>query len=274
VKPEVYVKTVRRRRRSSLPEIETPPPPNVRNWVVYAALGVLVALLMFNGALTDRPGSVPLPELSQAADVRSTILTSADSLQIVVAWDLTLSPPEGLPDSVRVRVIPQGTDTLISTQSSRERADTAYIPAPKAGQTASGISCVTAVHTEEQPVEEACTPWQYVRPLAAAPPAAPATRAAAAGPRQIIVEPSGLQVDPDIGGKCAEWQRTHPQDSVWIEVNSRAVPDCTGPNRKPTVAQCCAFALLPDGRRLKTKNSSNNSYCDELFDEWIRERYS
>jgi hypothetical protein len=272
VKPEVHVKTVRRRRRSPLPDIESPPPPNLRNWVVYAALSSLIALLMFNGALTDRPGSIPLPELSQATDVRSTILPSADSLQIVVAWDLTLSPPEGLPDSVRVRVIPQGTDTLMSTQSSRERSDTSYIPAPKPGQTVAGTSCVVAVHSEEQPVEEACTPWQYVRPSAAPPPVA--TASVAAGPRQIIVEPSGLQVDPDIGGKCAEWQRTHPQDSVWIEVNSTAVPACTGPNRKPTVAQFCAFALLPDGRRLKTKNSSNNRYCDELFEEWIRERYS
>jgi hypothetical protein len=40
------------------------------------------------------------------------------------------------------------------------------------------------------------------------------------------------------------------------------------------VAQFCAFAVMPDGRRVKTRNSSNNRYCDELFAEWIRERYS
>jgi hypothetical protein len=52
------------------------------------------------------------------------------------------------------------------------------------------------------------------------------------------------------------------------------VPECTGPNARPTVAQFCAFAVLPDRRRVKTTNSANNSYCDELFEEWIRERYS
>ena len=45
-------------------------------------------------------------------------------------------------------------------------------------------------------------------------------------------------------------------------------------NDKPIVAQFCAFAVLRDGSRAKTANSSNSRYCDELFAEWIRERYS
>jgi hypothetical protein len=97
---------------------------------------------------------------------------------------------------------------------------------------------------------------------------------AVVGRGRIVIQPSGLQVDPDIGGKCAEWQRTHRADSLWIRVNHLAVPACTGPNMRPTVAQFCAFAVLPNGRRVKTSGSINNRYCEELFIEWARERYS
>jgi hypothetical protein len=190
-------------------------------------------------------------------------------LEVVVGWDLTMSDPAGAPDSVRVRVIPEPGVTLVMIQPANQLADTAHIPAPAAGQTAKGLSCVAAQHIEA-PLEEVCTPWQYVRPAitaTVAPTAAPATS-------QIVIQPSGLQVDPDIDGKCAEWQRTHSPDSVWISVNRTAVPECTGPNRKPTVAQFCAFAVLADGRRIKTLNSINNPYCEEVFAEWIRERYS
>lgn len=259
--------SVRRRRRAS-PKPEAPGPPNLRSWVIYAVLSAGVVAMMFNGTLTDRPKTLPLPELSQAIDVRSTIWEIADSLQIVVDWDLTLSQPEGMPDAVLVRVIPDSAEALTLSQYGSELADTAYLPAPQPGQTLTGLSCVTAQHPPEQTSAEVCTPWQYVRPLAAA--------SSAAGPlaKQIVVQPSGLQVDPDVDGKCAEWQRTHSPDSVWIEVNSTAVPECTGPNQKPVVAQFCAFAVLADGRRVKASRPSNNRYCDELFAEWTRERYS
>ena len=45
-----------------------------------------------------------------------------------------------------------------------------------------------------------------------------------------------------------------------------------GPNGKPTVAKFCAFAVLSDGRRVKTANSSNDIYCERLFRAWVRER--
>jgi hypothetical protein len=92
--------------------------------------------------------------------------------------------------------------------------------------------------------------------------------------RRIVVQPSGLQVDPDMEGRCAAWQRQNPTRSVWVEVNQRAVPDCTGPNGKPTVAQFCAFAMLDDGRRIQTENSSKNPYCERLFRDWSEERVS
>lgn len=265
MKPEVHVKSVRRRRRSS-PKPDTAPPLNVRNWVVYAILSAGVTGLMFNGFLRDAPPTVPLPALSQATEVRSTIVEAADSLQIVVGWDLTLSEPEGVPDSIRIRLIADRADTMTLIQHGSEMADTAYLPAPEAGETVRGLSCVAARHGGEQSLEEVCTPWQFIRPLALAN-ASPVAK-------QIVVQPSGVQVDPDINGRCAEWQRAHPTDSVWIEVNLTAVPECTGPNRRPTVAQFCAFAVMPDGRRLKTSNSTNNRYCDELFAEWVRERLS
>jgi hypothetical protein len=263
---EVRVHSVRRR-RSEPPVPETPRPPNVRNWLIYGGVAALVTALMFEGYLNHRAQHSLLPLVSEATEVRSTISPWADSLQVVVAWDLTLSTPEGQPDSVRIKVVPAtGSDSLISTQPPTVFADTAYLVAPAAGQTLTGSSCVAA-HHPDAPLTEVCTPWQYVRPAATA-------QAGIAVPQRIVIQPVGLQVDPDVGGKCAAWQRAHPGESVWIAVNRAAVRDCTGENGKPTVAQFCAFVVLADGRRMKAANSANNSYCDELFEEWTRERYS
>jgi hypothetical protein len=88
----------------------------------------------------------------------------------------------------------------------------------------------------------------------------------------IVIQPEAQQVDPDVGGKCSTWQRQHPGLNVWIEVNREAVPDCTGPNGKPTVAKFCAFAVLTDGRRVKTTTSTNDAYCEQLFQAWLRQR--
>ena len=72
------------------------------------------------------------------------------------------------------------------------------------------------------------------------------------------MQPEGVQVDPDMDGRCAQWQRDHPGSSVWVETNRTAVPECTGPNGKPTVAQFCAFAVLGDGRKVATKSSEGD----------------
>jgi hypothetical protein len=264
VQPEVVVRSVRRRRG----EPPKPPPPvfNTRNFIIYLVLAFLTAALMVDGFLRDRPQQLPLPALSHATEVRSAISEQADSLQVVVSWDLTLSVPEGRPDSIRIRVVPERQEPgLRSVQGSIQLADTVYLPTPARGQTISGISCASAEHPGEA-VEESCTPWQYVRPTA--------EPSVGGGVNQIVIRPRGLQVDPDIGGRCATWQRAHPDQSVWIVVNRTAVAECTGPNRKPTVAQFCAFLVLPGGRRVKSANSNNDSYCEELFVEWSRELYS
>ena len=50
---------------------------------------------MFDGYLSDRPDKPPLPTLSQATEVRSEISMAADSLQVVVGWDLSFSDSAG-----------------------------------------------------------------------------------------------------------------------------------------------------------------------------------
>jgi hypothetical protein len=89
---------------------------------------------------------------------------------------------------------------------------------------------------------------------------------------RIVVQPEGIQVDPDLGARCAAWQRQNPGRSVWVKVNREAIRECTGPNGKPTVAQFCAFAILADGRRVKTLSSQKVEYCEELFRRWASER--
>jgi hypothetical protein len=266
--PVVRVRSVRRRRHEP-PKPVVPPPPNVRNWLIYVGLIILIAVLMIDGFLAHRPQHPTLPSYSETTEVRSSLAEVSDSLQIVVSWDLTLADSAGRPDSIRVKVLTdRARDTLLSTQPSNQLSDTLYLKAPGSGESLRGISCAAAEHPGK-PLEENCTPWQYVRPSVAAGP-----EQAAGPPNEIVLKPGGLQVDPDIGGKCAAWQQRHPNASVWIQVNRKAIPECTGPNRKPTVAQFCAFVVLPDGRRVKTANSINNRYCDELFEEWTRERYS
>lgn len=266
MQPEVHVHGTRRRREEP-PEPEVAVVPNLRNLLIYAAVTAGLAGLMLDGSLRHRPKDALLPPLSEATAVKSEVSQAADSLQVVVSWDLTLSVPAGRPDSIRVKVASERPRYLLATvQPANQLADTTYLPAPSPGETIKGVSCVTAVHPAEPPAES-CTPWQYVRPTGPPP-------ASASNPNRIVVQPGGLQVDPDVGGKCAAWQRAHSEESVWTAVNRSAVPDCTGPNGKPTVAQFCVFAVLPDGRRIKAAGVPSNSYCDELFVEWTRERYS
>jgi hypothetical protein len=250
---------------------------------------LLLALLGVAGAglwiirLRMRPQR--LADLSTAVGVRSEISVAGDSLDVAVFWRLTEPTSAAPADSVRIEVgLGSGAEPRILLTPNTHNTDTLRIPAPEAGETASGYSCVAAVHGPRLS-RETCTPWQYVRPMARAPsaPVVVDTAARAPAPKQgraqapvsvarIVIQPSGQQVDPDLGGRCAAWQQRNPSRSVWIEVNQEAVPECMGPNGRPTVAQFCAFALLTDGRRVKTASSTNNDYCDRLYQEWIRER--
>jgi hypothetical protein len=248
-----------------------------RTWLFVLALLLLVGvggwllLSRFRGAL------VP-PTLSHATDVRSNVTQEGDSLDVIVSWALTVAPSQGVAESVRVEVgLGDGATAQVSTSAADQRTDTLRLPAPLAGETSTGYSCVSAVH-HGRLTREDCTPWQFVRPAAErarVDTSLRPKRAAETAPvARVVVQPGGLQVDPDVGGRCATWQRQNPSRSVWLEVNRRAVPECTGPNGKPTVAQFCAFAELKDGRRTKTRNSAGNPYCERLFRDWSSQRVS
>ena len=117
---------------------------------------------MFDGYLSDRPENAPLPALSQATEVRSEISMAADSLQMVVGWDLSLSDSSGVPDSVRVRVIPlQGDRVMIAVVPTSWPTPHTWHPTPGRQRR---VSPAWLPSTPE-PLEEVCTPWQYVRPL-------------------------------------------------------------------------------------------------------------
>jgi hypothetical protein len=222
--------------------------------------------------------------VTPATSVRSDLSLNGDSIDVAVTWVMEVPAGLGKPDSVRAEVgLGDGRDSRIRVSPSDHQTDTLRLPAPAAGETATGYSCVAAIYGSRLS-RESCTPWQFVRPATPTAPAAPDTTAKrpkatarVAGPvavSRIVVQPSGQQVDPDIGGRCAEWQLRNPGRRIWIEVNREAVPECTGPNGKPTVAQFCAFAVLADGRKVATRASEGIPYCERLFAEWGKERIS
>ena len=264
--------------------------PKPKRWpfvlLLLAVLGVAVGGLWM--IRRRQHAALSAAALPTAADVRSELTTAGDSLEVVVSWRIEADSGGGRADSIRVEVgLGDGRESQTKLSASDRRTDTLHLPEPQVGQTATGYSCVATVQAARLS-RETCTPWQYVRPTAELPkaPTPPASdsskpaptprRKAAAGAaasvERIVIQPDGQQVDPDIGGKCSAWQRLHPELNVWIDVNREAVPDCTGPNGRPTVAKFCAFAVLSDGRRVKTATSSNDSYCERLYQAWVRER--
>lgn len=274
--------------------------PKPKRWPVVvlllAVLGVALAglwMLYRRQHAALRGNALPI-----AMNVRSNLSTAQDSLEVVVSWDIdSHSSVVRRVDSIRVEVgLGDGRQSQTRVSSSEQRTDTLRLPAPAAGETASGYSCVATVQAARLS-RETCTPWQYVRPTAQlqTAPVVPAPdsahqpdsahKADSARARRhqsakavepvvahVVIQPEGQQVDPDVGGKCSAWQQRHPNLNVWIEVNREAVPDCTGPNGKPTVAKFCAFAVLTDGRRVKTASSINDAYCEQLFQAWVRQR--
>jgi hypothetical protein len=244
----------------------------------------LILLLILAGTVivvgSKLRSSLREPDLPVTQDVRSDILSEGDSLAVAVQWSIEAASMAGVPESVRVEVgLGDGDVAQFSTVPSQAQTDTAIVPAPAPGQTASGYSCVAAVR-HGRLGREKCTPWQFVRPAGevtdTGAKAQVGGRTPTAGQRvqRIVVQPEGVQVDPDVNGRCARWQRDHPGSSVWVEINRAAVPECTGPNGKPTVAQFCAFAVLADGRKVATRASEGIPYCERLFAEWGKERIS
>lgn len=263
-------------------------PTKPKRWPVVvlllAVLGVAIAGLWM--IRRRQHAALRAEALPTATDVRSALTGVGDSLEVVVTWEVNPLSGQGRIDSIRVEVgVGDGRQSQTAVSPSDQRTDTLRLPAPAAGQTIAGYSCVATVQAARLS-RETCTPWQFVRPSAevrTGPPVVPAPDSAKAPQRRaaaeveptvahIVIQPEAQQVDPDVGGKCSAWQRQHPGFNVWIDVNREAVPDCTGPNGKPTVAKFCAFAVLTDGRRVKTATSSNDAYCERLFQAWVRQR--
>jgi hypothetical protein len=244
----------------------------------------LILLLILAGTVivvgSKLRSSLREPDLPVTQDVRSDILSEGDSLAVAVQWSIEAASMAGVPESVRVEVgLGDGDVAQFSTVPSQAQTDTAIVPAPAPGQTASGYSCVAAVR-HGRLGREKCTPWQFVRPAGEVTDTGAKAQVGGRTPtdgqrvQRIVVQPEGVQVDPDVNGRCARWQRDHPGSSVWVEINRAAVPECTGPNGKPTVAQFCAFAVLADGRKVATRASEGIPYCERLFAEWGKERIS
>jgi hypothetical protein len=264
--------------------VESPKP---RRWPLILLLMAILAVTAAGLWVLRRQLRPPnLGAMAPAQDVRSQVSVVGDSLEVVVQWRLS-DTAAALPDSVRVEVgLGDGRESFAATTPSTQSSDTLHLAAPTAGETVAGYSCAAPMRGGRL-ARERCTPWQYVRPSAQGPGLTPpptAARDSAGRPKRegparqapsvarIVIAPEGQQVDPDVGGRCAAWQRRNPSRTVWIEVNQEAVPECMGPNGKPTVAKFCAFAVLSDGRRIKTENSRNDSYCDRLFQAWVRQR--
>jgi hypothetical protein len=247
--------------------------------LVAAAAGLYVAYTRTQQSQTPPPSA-------EATGVRSNVYPAGDSLEVAVDWNLNIDSLRVAPESIRVEVgLSGGQQASVSTQAAAVHSDTLRVAAPAAGETASGYSCVAPIH-RGQLRRESCTPWQYVVPAADTATTttgavrdtvrSPARQRATAAVRvtRVVLQPAGMQVDPDPEGRCARWQRENPERSVWLEVNRQAVPECTGANGKPMVAQFCAFAELSDGRRVKSENIATDPYCDRLFRDWAGERIS
>ena len=229
----------------------------LRIGVVVAAAVIAAGLGIRRRLRSTNPTSGAQPAAA-AGQVQALVTLAGDSILVVGQWALadSAAPPS------TTRFYYDGDQHTTSRQSDgRSGADTLLIPEPQPGSTATGHLCL------EAGTRLSCTPWQFVRPAARAVDSALGRRI-----ERMVIRPEGLQVDPDINGTCANWRAAHPDESPWVEVNARAVPACTGPNGRPTLAQFCAFAVLTDGRRVETAAARKTPYCRDQFREWAAER--
>jgi hypothetical protein len=162
--------------------------------------------------------------VAKATDVRSQVSRHGDSLEVEVGWQLKTDLDEVVPESLRVEVgLSDNEQVVVSTTPVDRHLDTLRLSSPEPGQTASGYSCVSGVH-RGRITKESCTPWQFVLPSAEQMPQAPHDSAHPGEKRpvakevekvlRVVVQPAGLQVDPDTEGRCAAWQRNNPSRSV------------------------------------------------------------
>ena len=226
---------------------------------------VLLLLLLASraagaGTSGPTPGQAESPRRGvHATDVRSNVLQDGESLRVVVDWRLVMPRGPELAESTRVEVgVKQRRDL-----AGLDRAGQRVLRHPAGARAAARPDrerLLLRRPDEPRPAHPGALHAMAVRPAGSG--SGPKERLGGAPGEQtrpvrrkvsrIVVQPEGLQVDPDLNGRCATWQQRNPGQSVWVTVNRQAIQECTGPNGKPTVAQFCAFAVLADGRRVKT----------------------
>src|SRR5690349_12387107 len=84
--------------------------------------------------------------LAEVGQVQSTVTQQADSLRVIVQWQLS-APQEA--DSLRVEVRVDSMNASVARvqiRSGLRREDTLYVPAPVPGSSTDGMSCVAAQH--------------------------------------------------------------------------------------------------------------------------------
>ena len=275
-------------RRPSGPEVidvQVVRPPLWRRLLPPLVLLAILAAGVLYFALHSRIMRTP-HAVAKATNVRSHVSRYGDSLEVEVGWRLKTDMDEVVPESVRVEVgLSDNEQVAVSTTPVDRHLDTLRLSSPEPGQTASGYSCVSGIH-RGRITKESCTPWQFVLPSAEQVPERRATR------RRTPASRSGRSARK--GRKCsASWcsrpdcrsirtptgaappgSGTIPPARCGSRSTRRPSPTASGPNGKPTVAQFCAFAIMQDGRRLKSANSTDNPYCDRLFKDWSAERVS
>ena len=70
-------------------------------------------------------------------------------------------------------------------------------------------------------------------------------------------------------GKCAAWQRSNPSTSVWVAVNEKAVPECTG-QRQTDRRAVLRFRDTSGWAAGADRSSEKVRTAMQLFVEWRR----
>ena len=159
-------------------------------------------------------------------------------------------------------------DTLIFVHRSRAFKDSTTAPAPAYGLAVEYRGCARVERGGRQsgityPEKAICWSWQFVRQ----PPLGTIDSII-----RLTIIPLGPKLVVDSGSTCQTWQAANPTKTPWITVNVRAVNPCEHTDslgvRRLSIWQYCVFAEDKAGRKVKTKNSWNNPYCEEQNQTW------
>jgi hypothetical protein len=237
---------------------------------------LLLALLGgWGGAVITGSGCAAAPRRSSTAvGVRSEIRVpeTARRRRLLAADE----PPQPPPRLGRTRWLSAGAEPRVLLTPNTHNTDTLRIRAPKVGETASGYSCVAAVHGPRLS-RETCTPWQYVRPMAQAPSAPVVVDTAPHAARKqaraqvpvavvrIVIQPAGQQgPGPRQPGAAWRLERAAGLDRG----DQEAVPDAWVPMAgRPSPSSARSPSRWPAGQNRQLHQQC--CFYDRLY-QWIR----